>query len=503
MDAWLLALDLVLNPTVILTIIGSAMFGLFVGAVPGLTATMATALLVPITFFLPPVAAVGAIVTATAMAIFAGDIPGCLMRIPGTPASAAYVEDSHNMTLKGHAETALGIGLVFSAIGGIFGTIVLTFTSPALADIALRFSSFEYFWLVLMGLSCAVFIASDRPLKGFVTLLIGLLCGSVGLENPAAHPRFTFGNPDLLGGLSLIPAMIGLFAVSEVLRFAQFGDSLMIITKQVGKVLSGMGGIARKYWRQALRGSVLGTVVGALPGAGADIAAWMSYAMSKKLSKEPEKFGTGHPEGLVESGAANNSALAGSWIPALVFGIPGDSITAIAIGVLYMKNMNPGPTIFVNAPENVYAVFLLFLIANLIMIPLGILTIKVAANLLKVPRNVLMPIILLFCIVGAFAINNATFDIYVLLGFGLLAWFLEANDFPIAPLILGMLLGTMLEEHFIRSMIKSEGDLMAFVERPIAAGLAIFVAVLWGGSAILALRRRSISRAAERAAAGT
>ena len=156
-----------------------------------------------------------------------------------------------------------------------------------------------------------------------------------------------------------------------------------------------------------------------------------------------------------------------------------------------------------NAPENVYAVFLLFLIANLIMIPLGILTIKVAANLLKVPRNVLMPIILLFCIVGAFAINNATFDIYVLLGFGLLAWFLEANDFPIAPLILGMLLGTMLEEHFIRSMIKSEGDLMAFVERPIAAGLAIFVAVLWGGSAILALRRRSISRAAERAAAGT
>jgi putative tricarboxylic transport membrane protein len=500
MDAWLLALDLVLNPTVIMTIIGSAMFGLFVGAVPGLTATMATALLVPITFFLPPVAAVGAIVTATAMAIFAGDIPGCLMRIPGTPASAAYVEDSHNMTLKGHAETALGIALVFSAIGGVFGTIVLTFTAPALADVALRFSSFEYFWLVLMGLSCAVFIASDRPLKGLVTLLLGLLCGSVGLENPAAHPRFTFGNPDLLGGLSLIPAMIGLFAVSEVMRFAQFGDSLMVISKQVGKVLSGMGGLMRKYWRQTLRGSVLGTVVGALPGAGADIAAWMSYAMSKKLSKEPEKFGTGHPEGLVESGASNNGALAGAWIPALVFGIPGDSITAIAIGVLYMKDMNPGPTIFVNSPQNVYAVFLLFLIANLIMIPLGILTIKLAANLLKVPRNVLMPIILLFCIVGAFAINNATFDLYVLLGFGLLAWFLEANDFPIAPLILGMLLGTMLEEHFIRSMIKAEGDIMAFVERPIAAGLAIFIALLWGGSAWLALRRSSIARSAARAA---
>ncbi len=498
----MLAFGLVMNPTVIIAVIGSALFGLFVGAVPGLTATMATALLVPITFFLPPIAAVGAIVTATAMAIFAGDIPGCLMRIPGTPASAAYVDDSYKMTLKGQAETALGIGLIFSAIGGVFGTIVLTFTAPALADIALRFSSYEYFWLVLLGLSCSVFIASEKPLKGFVTLMLGLLAGSVGLENPAAHPRFTFGNADMLGGLSLIPAMIGMFAVSEVLRFAQFGDSVMVIAKQVGTVLKGMGGLARKYWRQTLRGSVLGTVVGALPGAGADIAAWMSYAMSKKLSKEPEKFGTGHPEGLVESGAANNSALAGAWIPALVFGIPGDSITAIAIGVLYMKDMNPGPTIFVNNPENVYAVFLLFLIANLIMIPAGLLTIKVASKLLKVPRNVLMPIIMLFCIVGAFAINNATFDLYVLLGFGLVAWFLEANDFPIGPLILGMLLGTMLEEHFIRSMIKADGDYLMFVERPIAAGLAIFIALLWAGSAYFALRRRSILRAAERAAAG-
>ncbi len=371
MDAWLLALKLVLDPTVLLTIVFSSLFGLFVGAVPGLTATMATALLVPITFFLSPIAAVAAIVTATAMAIFAGDIPGCLMRIPGTPASAAYVNDSYNMTRKGHAETALGIGLVFSVIGGIFGTLVLTFTAPALADIALKFSSFEYFWLVLLGLSCAVFVTSDQPLKGAITLFIGLLFGSVGLENPAAHPRFTFGLPDLLGGLSLIPAMIGLFAVSEVLRFAQFGDSLMVISKQVGGVLKGMGGMMRKYWRQTVRGSVLGTVIGALPGAGADIAAWMSYAMSKKLSKEPEKFGTGHPEGLVESGAANNSALASAWIPALVFGIPGDSITAIAIGVLYMKDMNPGPTIFVNNPQNVYAVFLLFLMANLIMLPLG------------------------------------------------------------------------------------------------------------------------------------
>tara|TARA_R110002049_G_scaffold86720_1_gene220227 strand:+ start:146 stop:1642 length:1497 start_codon:yes stop_codon:yes gene_type:complete len=490
MDAIITAAGMVADPTVLIAVFCAALFGLFVGAVPGLTATMATALLVPITFFLPPVAAVGAIVSATAMAIFAGDIPGCLLRMPGTPASAAYVDESYAMTRKGMAEQALGTALVFSAIGGIFGTLVLSLSAPALAEVALQFSSYEYFWLVLLGLTCAVFIASESPLKGSMTLMLGLLFGSVGLNNPAAHPRFTFDNPDLMGGLNIIPAMIGLFAVSEVMRFAQSDIAIKQMEQQVGAIFKGMGAAINRYKVQALRGSVLGTLVGALPGAGADIAAWMAYAISKRFSRTPEKFGTGHPEGLAESGAANNGALAGSWIPALVFGIPGDSITAIAIGVLYMKNMNPGPMIFVNQPENVYAVFMIFLLANLLLLPLGWLCIKVAGRLLKVPRNVLMPVILLFCIVGAFAINNATFDLWVLLGFGVMAWFLEANGFPIAPMILGMLLGTMLEEHFIRSMIKSDNSWLAFVERPIAGGLAAVTVAIWVASAWFAWRRR-------------
>jgi TctA family transporter len=230
---------------------------------------------------------------------------------------------------------------------------------------------------------------------------------------------------------------------------------------------------------QILRGSTLGTLVGALPGAGADIAAWMSYAISKKMSKEPEKFGTGHVEGIVESGAANNSALAGAWIPALVFGIPGDSITAIVIGVLYMKNMNPGPTLFINHPENIYAVYLLFIIANLIMIPLGFLCIKAAKQLLRVPRKVLMPVIYLFCIVGAFAINNTPFDIGVMLVAGVIAYLLEENGFPVAPAILGVVLGTMFEENFVTSMIKAEGDLLAFFGRPVAAVLGVLTLGAW------------------------
>ena len=414
------------------------------------------------------------------MAIFSGDIPGCLLRIPGTPASAAYTDEAFAMTKKGMAETALGAGLVFSAIGGLFGTLVLILAAPALAEFASRFSSFEYFWLVVLGLTCAVFITSDRPLKGLITLGLGMLVACVGLGNPAGFPRFTFGNTELMGGIGMISMMIGMFAISEIIRYVvDTSPEAELVVEQVGNVLKGQWALAKKYPVQILRGSALGTAVGALPGAGADIAAWMSYAMSKKFSKEPEKFGTGHVEGIVESGAANNSALAGAWIPALVFGIPGDSITAIVIGVLYMKNMNPGPSLFTTNPQNIYAVFLIFILANIIMIPLGILCIKVARRILKVPRNILMPVILMFCVVGTFAINNTVFDVGVMLVAGLVAYLLEENKFPIAPAILGVVLGGMLEENFITSMIKSNGDPLAFFSRPIAAVLAVATFLVW------------------------
>jgi TctA family transporter len=479
LHAYAQAFALVFDPYVLTVILCSALFGLFVGCVPGLTATMATALLVPITFFMPPVPAVAAIVTATAMAIFSGDIPGALLRIPGTPASAAYTDEAYAMTKKGQAEIALGAGLVFSAIGGLFGTAVMITSAPALAEIALKFSDFEYFWMVVLGLAGAVFIGNSSVLKASMSLLLGLLIACVGLDNPAGYPRFTFGNAELTGGISLIPMMVGMFAVSEILRFVVHMDPpLKLATEKIGNVFKGMWGLLVKYPWPLLRGSALGTVIGIQPGSGADMAAWMSYAMAKKFSKEPEKFGTGHVEGIVEAGAANNSALAGAWIPALVFGIPGDSITAIAIGVLYLKGLNPGPTLFINNPQNIYAIFLVFILANLIMLPLGWLTIKAAKNVLRLPRNILMPTILLFCIVGSFAINNTVFGVLLTLVFGVLAFVLEENGFPVAPAILGVVLGQMMEENFIKSMIKSDGDVTAFVTRPIAMWLAIFTFVI-------------------------
>ena len=484
----------VFDPYVLGVILASAMYGLFVGAVPGLSATMAVALLVPVTFFMPPVPAIATMVTATAMAIFSGDIPGCLLRIPGTPASAAYTDEAYAMTKKGQAEVALGAGLVFSVIGGLFGTFVLIVAAPSLAEMALNFSSYEYFWLVLLGLTCAIFIASGNPLKGFVSLFLGLMIASVGMGNPSGFPRFTFGNSNLLGGLSLVPIMVGMFAVSEVLRYAiTAGRKIEIVQSKIGNVFTGMWDLTVKYPASILRGSVLGTIIGALPGAGADIAAYMSYAMSKKFSKEPEKFGTGHVEGIVESGAANNSSLAGAWIPALVFGIPGDSITAIVIGVLYMKNLNPGPMIFIYNPVAIYSIFIVFILANLLMLPLGYLTIKLAKRILEVPRNILMPLILLFCIVGAYSINNSAFDVGIMLAFGLLAYLMEENGFPIAPAILGVVLGGMLEENFISSMIKSDGDFIAFFSRPIAGTLGVLTLLVWSMPVIMRILRKKQS----------
>lgn len=496
----LAAFALVLDPYVLGVVIVSALFGLFVGAVPGLSATMAVALLVPVTFFMPPLPAVAAVVTATAMAIFAGDVPGALLRIPGTPASAAYCDEAHAMTRKGQVETVLGAGLVFSVVGGILGTIVLIVAAPTLADAALEFSSFEYFWLVVLGLTCAVFIAPGRPLKALVSLLLGLLLSTIGFENPAAHPRFTFGLTSLMSGFQLIPVMIGMFAVPEVLKFALSTDQTFEpVAQQIGRVFRGQGALFRQYPMGVLRGSALGTLVGALPGAGADIAAWMSYGIAKHFSKTPEKFGTGHPEGIVSASAANNASLAGAWIPAFVFGIPGDSITAIAIGILYLKGLNPGPTIFLENKHTVYAIFLVFLLANLLLVPLGWLLIKAARNVLRVPRHILMPIILLFSVVGAFAMNNTVFDIGVMLAFGILAFFMEMALFPIAPAILGLVLGGMLEQHFVTSMIKADGSLLAFFERPIAGVLGVVTIAIWFLPPLLGAWRRRRSSVGGRA----
>ncbi|MFZ6761933.1 tripartite tricarboxylate transporter permease [Pseudoroseomonas sp. WGS1072] len=481
---------------VLVAILLSAIYGLVVGSLPGLSATMATALLVPVTFYLSPIAAVATIISASAMAIFSGDIPGCLLRIPGTPASAAYTDEAYAMTRKGQAEMALGIGLWFSAIGGIVGTLSLMVMAPALAEVALNFSSFEYFWLAVLGLMCATLVARSSPVKAIASMLLGLLFSCIGMENPAGAPRFTFGMTDLLGGIEPLPALVGVFALSEVMRALATAEPPPLPRRKFGSILAGQWSLTRRFQWPMWRGNVVGIIIGVLPGAGADMAAWVSYALSKRFSKTPEKFGTGHPEGLVEAGASNNASLASGWVPALLFGIPGDTITAIAIGVLYMKGLNPGPTLFTERASSMYALYIIFILANIIMIPLGILMIHLATRVLRAPRASIMPVILMLCAMGAFATGNNLFAILLVGFFGVLGYIMERNGYPVAALVLGIVMGSMVEQSFVTSLIKSDNSLLPFFERPISAVLATITlaALLWPVAAWLIRRRRRAPR---------
>ena len=488
MENFVIALGLVFDPYVLLVVFGAAVFGLFVGAIPGLTATMATALLIPITFFMDAVPAIGAVISCSAMAIFAGDIPATLLRIPGTPSSAAYTDEAYAMTRAGKPERALGIAVICSALGGLVGSLVLAVSAPILAEFALNFTSLEYFWLACLGLSCAALVTTGSPVKGVISLLIGLLIATTGEDIMSGYPRFSFGNPELAAGIDLIPAMIGMFAVSELIRNA----STMKVYKRtelsgLGSIFAGLMPILWRYKINLMRGWTTGVLVGALPGAGAGMAAWISMAFAKKFSKEPEKFGTGHPEGLCEATSSNNAGLGGAWVPALVFGIPGDAITAIVIGVLFMKGMTPGPTIFMHAGDLLYALFIIFFLANLLMVPMGWAAIRISRHIITLPREVLVPVILLFCIVGSFAINSSLLGVTVMLVLGVLGYFMEENGIPIAPAILGIVLGRMVEENFFNSLAKGRGDPMIFFDRPISATLGVLTIAIWVGPPLFRL----------------
>jgi TctA family transporter len=463
---------------------------------------MAVALIVPLTFFLTDVQAIAAIVTCVTCSIFAGDIPSALVRIPGTPASAAYTNDAYALTRRGQAGLSLGIGLVFSVIGGLLGTLILIAAAPQLARVATMFTSYEYFWMYILGLTCAAIISDDSRLKGAFALLLGLLLSTVGIGTDYSMPRLTFGSDQLANGISFIPAMIGLFGISEVLRnirdmpspFARRRGVTVAPDLPADKTTSIRGVLAEvmpmvfRRWFALLRSSAVGSFIGMLPGAGADIAAWVAYALSKRFSRTPEQYGKGSVDGLADATGANNAALGGAWIPALVFGIPGDSVTAIAIGVLYMKNIQPGPEIF-DATKNVahtslvYALYMIFVISNLIMIPLGLIAIRIGPMLVRIPRALMLPAIIMFCIVGSFALNASYFDVFVMLAMGILGYLLEAVRVPVGPVVLGIILGGELEHKFIQCLSKST-DLLAFVDSNLSRLLAVICIALWVAPAL-------------------
>ncbi|EHD19803.1 MULTISPECIES: tripartite tricarboxylate transporter permease [Brenneria] len=485
----------------IIAILAAGLFGLFVGAIPGLTATMAVALLVPFTFFMDPIPALAMMISVGASTIYAGDIPGVLLRIPGTPASAAYVDDSYALSQQGKTNYVLGLGLSTSVIGGIIGAVVLTFASPLLASFALKFSSFEYAWLALLGLSCSTLIAGQYIVKSLLALLLGLALATIGYDEFTGQPRFTFGQVSLLEGISFIPAMIGMFAIANAIEYyasrngaAPVNHPAHAAEKSSLNILAGIFPALKKNRLGIARSSAIGTLIGVLPGAGADIAAWISYAVAKKFSRNPEKYGKGSEEAVINASSSNNASLAGSYIPTLVFGIPGDSVAAIVIGVLYMKDMQPGPSLFIFHPEKLYAIFMLFFIANLALLPLALIVVNFLKRLISVNKDIIYPVVIVFSIVGAFAMNNSMASVVVMLVMGVIGYYLQKYHYPIAPVILGMVLGPMFEKSLLSSLIKSDGDWTAFVERPISAFLAalfLLVVIMQGKSIIQTFKNRA------------
>lgn len=502
------ALLLVADPTTILVVVLSAVFGLVIGALPGMTATLAAALLVPFTFFLDPVPAIAAIITMSAMAIFAGDIPSALLRIPGTPSSAAYTEDAFALTRNGKGAIGLGTSLVASVLGGIFGSVLLIFVSPILGEFALRFTSYEYFWVAVLGLTAAVIVSKGSQLKGGIALMVGLLVSTVGLDVTLGHPRFTFGEEQLYRGVDFIAAMIGLFGLSEVLRAvtARRGDSMPI------PKMEGRGTIRptlRGIWRNKVRvgsGSVIGGVAGALPGAGADIAAWIAYAVTRSTSRiRPGRGRSGKEaaddqriEAISGASSANNAGIASAYVPTLAFGIPGDTITAILIGVLLVKGITPGPDLFLYQADTLYSLYIIFIVANLLLLPLGFLLIRVSGMVLRIPRSILMGLIVAISICGAFAINNGYLEIGLVVLFGVMGYLFEKGGIPLAPVVLGIVLGPIVERNFMQSVIKTNWDLTQFFTRPISAVLIVLVILAIASVPLMSWLGRRAERAVSR-----
>lgn len=479
-------------------------FGVFVGATPGLTATMGVALVVPLSFYLPPASGLALILGVSFTAIFAGDIPATYLRIPGTPASAAATLDSFALAQQGRPALALLLDLWCSAVGGFIGVLLLMGIAPPLARMALLFSNYEYFWLGVLGLSLSVVVCVGSTFRGLLAAVLGMLLSTVGIDMVSGMSRFTWGWGELSGGLHFIPAMIGLFGLSEVFRnlYAQQALASAMPSAEDHPSAREVASTLWQYKGTVLRSSLIGTLIGALPGAGADIAAWVSYGVAQRLSRRPAEFGRGCVEGVVAPTSANNAAVAGAWIPALVLGIPGDSVTAIVLGALLMYNIKPGPLVFVQQAQEVRTIFLIALAVQFLLIPAGYLGIRAFGTILRMPRSVVMTGVVLFSVLGAYALRSSLFDVWLMVGFGVLGFVLEIWRVPLAPLILGMILGPMVEENLRVGLIKSQGDWTPFLTRPLSAGivtmfaLVLLVPLTWRCLAVMAAGRPGLRSAA-------
>lgn len=477
MDIWLSALQTVFAPTMLFFIIAGVFLGVVLGSIPGLNSTMGTALLIPFTFAMEPANGLALLAAVYCGGTYGGSISAILFNVPGAPEASATVFDGYEMAKKGKAAEALGYAIICSCLGGLFSVLVMNLVSPQLAKVGLTFSQPEYFALAVAALTLIASLGGGGMAKAFLGGLIGLLLATVGMDEMTAQARFTFGGKALIGGINFIPAIIGAFAVGEILaRVEDTKGAAEILLAKVSTKLPRIKDILKMKWL-VIRSAVIGTAIGILPGVGATTAAFVGYSEAVRWSKTPEKFGTGIPEGIAGPETANNAASGGAMVPLLTLGIPGSATTAVIIGGFLVHGLQPGPMLFFNQPELMYSIFIAMYLANIFMLFAGLAVAKLFANFRRVRYSILGPCIFVFAAVGAFGIRNDVTDLWIMFACGLLGYFMKKFKFPIAPMIIGLVLGTLTEISLRRGMTMADYNLAEFLFRPIG-GTILLIAVL-------------------------
>ena len=464
----------VCTPQGILIMLLCTAAGIIFGSIPGLSATMAIALFLPLTYSMTPLMGMTCLVSVYIGGVSGGLISAILLRMPGTPSSVATCFDGYPLTQKGQGMKALGVGIFYSFIGTIFSIIVLILLAPNLATLALKFGDYEYFSIAVFSLTMIATLSSGSMVKGLLSGLFGIAIGTVGMAPVDAAARFTFGSSQMKAGMDILPVLIGMFALSEIMVSAETSAKrnqpqlIQVSTKGV----RGFGFTLKEFKEQLvnfLRSALIGLGIGILPGLGGSTSNLLAYSSAKSHSKYPEKFGTGIIDGVVATETSNNASVGGAMVPLLTLGIPGDMATAMLLGGLMIPGLQPGPLLFKEEPVLMYGIFIAMIISSFVMLIEESAGLKVFVSLLKIPKHILLPIIFVLCVVGAFGLNNRLFDAYLVIAFGLIGYIFIKLKLPVAPMIMGFVLGDMVETHLRRAMMDSKGSWEPFFTRPISA----------------------------------
>ncbi|MEO1109688.1 MAG: tripartite tricarboxylate transporter permease [Pseudomonadota bacterium] len=472
MELWIAGTLNIFQFSPLLLIIIGVTIGVIFGAIPGMSATMAVALFLPITFGMEPVPSISLLVALFVGGISGGLVTAILINIPGTPSSISSTFDGYPMTQNGEAGRALGLGILYSFIGTLMGCLVLFFIAPPIAKFALKFGSYEYFAIALFALTLVAGLSGDNLAKGLASATLGLMVAMIGVAPIDGYKRFTLGINDLDAGFALVPVLLGLFAVSEMLKEAETS----FLEKRNGIPKFEMPGFfgtnwaeIKGQWVNAVRSGAIGIGVGILPGIGAGTSNLLSYLAAKNSSKTPEKFGTGIPDGIIASETANNAGIGAAMIPLVTLGIPGDTVTAMLLGGFLIHGIQPGPLLFANNGALVYSIFVALLVASVVMLCLLYFGVRGFVAMLAIPKHYLLSVVMVMCFVGSFAVNNRMFDVYTLIAFGTLGYVMLKFEYPFPPVILGFILGPMLEQNLRSALMSSKWNIWPFFERPIAA----------------------------------